>query len=118
MLTAADPRTIARYQVEDRLGRGGMGTVYLARDPQLGRQVAIKLIQAEFDSTEGRHRFEKEARSIAALNHPNIVTVYDLGEFESRPFIVLEYIDGRSIDAVIREREPIAMDLRLRWLEE
>ena len=118
MLTAADPRTISRYLVEDRLGRGGMGTVYLARDPQLGRQVALKLVQAEFDSAEGRSRFEKEARSIAALNHPNIVTVYDLGEFESRPFIVLEYIEGYSLDAVIRERRPIPMDVRLRWLEE
>jgi predicted Ser/Thr protein kinase len=118
MLTAADPRTIARYVVEDRLGRGGMGTVYLARDPQLGRQVALKLVQAEFDSAEGRARFEKEARSIAALNHPNIVTVYDIGEFESRPFIVLEYIEGRSLDAVVRDRAPVAIDVRLQWLEE
>ena len=112
------PRSIAGYDIEDRLGQGGMGTVYLARDTELGRRVAIKLIQAEFDSAETRDRFLKEARSIAALSHPNIVTLYHSGTFESRPYLVLEYIEGRSVESIIRNREPVPFAARLQWLEE
>jgi serine/threonine-protein kinase len=109
---------IAGYEIERRLGQGGMGTVYLARDPELGRHVALKLIQAELDSTEARDRFAKEARSIAALNHPNIVTLYHSGQFESRPYLVLEYIEGRSVASIVKTREPVPLHVRLRWLEE
>jgi serine/threonine protein kinase len=111
------PDRIAGYEIEARLGQGGMGTVYLARDPELGRRVALKLIQAELDSTEARDRFAKEARSIAALNHPNIVTLYHSGQFESRPFLVLEYIEGRSVASIIKTRESVPLVARLRWLE-
>jgi serine/threonine-protein kinase len=95
-----------------------MGTVYLAYDPQLNRYVAVKLIQGELDSADARERFVREARSIAALNHPNIVTVYDSGEFESRPYFVLERIEGRTLATLIQEKAPVSLALRLRWLEE
>src|SRR6185436_10617957 len=112
------PRSIANYDVEHRLGRGAMGTVYLARDRELGRHVAIKLIQADVDSPEIRERFNREARSIAALNHPGIVTLYHAGQVDSRPYLVLEYIDGRSLLAVITKREPIPQPKRLLWIEQ
>jgi serine/threonine protein kinase len=112
------PQHIANYNVERRLGRGAMGTVYLARDRELGRHVAIKLIQADVDSSDMRERFNREARSIAALNHPNIVTLYHAGQEESVPYLVLEYIDGRSILHVISKREPVPLPHRLLWIEQ
>ena len=95
-----------------------MGTVYLARDRELGRHVAIKLIQADVDSPDMRDRFNREARSIAALNHPNIVTLYHAGQDESLPFLVLEYIDGRSILHVIGKHETVPLPKRLQWIEQ
>jgi Protein kinase domain/Domain of unknown function (DUF4384) len=95
-----------------------MGTVYLARDPRLDRAVAIKLIQAELDNADARERFVREARAIALLNHPNIVTVHDSDYIDSRPYFVLEYIEGRTLEAVIANREPVPVHTRLRWLEE
>src|SRR5262249_46594750 len=119
MVATPGPRRVGRYEVETRLGHGGMATVYLARDPQLfERRVAIKLIQAELDSPDARERFAREAQSIVGLKHPNIVTVYDSGEFDARPYLVLEFIEGRTLEAVIRNREAIAVSTRLRWLEE
>ena len=113
------PDRIARYEVERELGSGGMGTVYLARDPDLGRRrVAIKLIQAQLDSPELRERFAREALTVATLNHPHIVTVYDSGQHESRPYLVLEYIQGRPLARVIAQRETAPLGIRLRWLEE
>jgi eukaryotic-like serine/threonine-protein kinase len=111
-------RRIARYEIERELGGGGMGTVYLARDPELGRRVAIKLIHAHLDSPELRERFTREARAVASLSHPNIVTVYDSGQFESKPFLVLEYIQGRPLASIISNREVLSVAVRLRWLEQ
>jgi len=112
------PQHIANYDVERRLGRGAMGTVYLARDRELGRHVAIKLIQADVDSPDMRERFNREARSIAALNHPSIVTLYHAGQEDSVPYLVLEYIDGRSVLNVIGKREPVPLPRRLLWIEQ
>ena len=95
-----------------------MGTVYLARDRELGRHVAIKLIQADVDSPDMRERFNREARSIAALNHPNIVTLYHAGQEESVPYLVLEYIDGRSVQQMIATRDPVPLPQRLLWIEQ
>jgi serine/threonine protein kinase len=112
------PQHIANYDVERRLGRGAMGTVYLARDRELGRHVAIKLIQADVDSPDMRERFNREARSIAALNHPNIVTLYHAGQEDTLPYLVLEYIDGRSVQQMIAQRDPVPLPQRLLWIEQ
>jgi TolB-like protein/Tfp pilus assembly protein PilF/predicted Ser/Thr protein kinase len=84
--------TISHYQILEKLGEGGMGAVYKARDTRLGRTVAIKVVNAEF--TE---RFEREARAIAALNHPHICTLYDVGEHDGAPYLVMEYVEGQPL---------------------
>ena len=86
-----------RYQLESEIGQGGMGTVYRAHDQLLDRSIAIKVMnKADFD-TKGRSRLLDEARTAAKLNHPNIVSVYDAGEIDDLPFIVMELVDGTSL---------------------
>jgi len=81
------------YEVVSPLGAGGMGEVYRARDQRLGRDVAVKVLPATFSRDEDRlRRFEQEARAAAALNHPNIVAVYDVGTHESAPYVVTELL--------------------------
>ena len=84
------PTHISRYEIKGLIGRGGMGDLYLARDtnPNTNRLVAIKLLNASLDSGDLRERFARESRAMASLNHPNIVNIYDSGEFEDSPFIV------------------------------
>jgi serine/threonine protein kinase len=87
-----------RYRVADLLGRGGMAVVYLARDDELDRPVAIKVLAGHLaDDTIFRDRFVREARLAAGLSHPNIVQIYDAGEDDGNPYIVMEYVDGRSL---------------------
>src|SRR5690242_4576211 len=81
------PVTIGRYQVRDRLGQGGMGVLYLALDPAIDRLVALKVLRV--DNEEMRERFLREARLAARLQHPNIVTIYDVGSHEGQPFIAM-----------------------------
>ncbi|MHC4218121.1 MAG: protein kinase domain-containing protein [Planctomycetota bacterium] len=89
---------IGQYEVERELGRGGMGVVYLGRDPKLGRAVAVKLLpKAEAGTGARRDRFEREAQTAAKLNHPNIATIYELGEYEDGYFIAMEYVEGRTL---------------------
>ena len=83
-----------RYRLDEELGRGGTGTVFRAHDPELDRDVAIKVLTNLVLGTDGRARLEQEAKSIAKLNHPNIVAVYDVGELDEVPFIVMEYVEG------------------------
>ncbi|MGH9657924.1 MAG: protein kinase domain-containing protein, partial [Bryobacteraceae bacterium] len=86
------------YHILSRLGSGGMGEVYRARDPRLGRDVAIKILSADsIGSAERQHRFEQEAKAASALNHPNIITVHDVGTENGKPYIVTELIDGDSL---------------------
>lgn len=95
-----------RYQVVRELGRGGMGVVYLARDPHIERSVALKVLRD--DQAVGEEfvrRLLKEAKVIGRLSHPNIVTVYDVGEDEGAVYIAMEYLEGRPLDAIIRERK-------------
>jgi serine/threonine protein kinase len=86
------------YEVVASVGAGGMGEVYRARDTRLGREVAIKTLPALAASDpERRARFEQEARSASALNHPNIITVLDIGDTEGTSYIAMEYVEGRSV---------------------
>jgi tetratricopeptide (TPR) repeat protein/TolB-like protein/predicted Ser/Thr protein kinase len=90
--------TLGHYEVLRPIGAGGMGEVFVARDPKLGRKVAIKLLPSRLASeTDTLNRFTQEARSASALNHPNIVTIHEVGADEGAPFIVMEYIDGRDL---------------------
>ena len=89
------PRPWARYELLEVLGRGGMGTVYGARDRRLGRRVAVKILASERQmSPSARQRFEREARLTSALDHPGIVTLFDVDQFEGRDFIVMERVEG------------------------
>src|SRR5262245_1607879 len=89
---------VGHYTTLVLLGVGGMGGVYLAHDTKLDRKVALKLLPARFTADEhSEHRFEQEARSASALNHPNIVTIHEIGRFEETQFIVTEFIEGQTL---------------------
>ena len=89
--------TVSHYRIISKLGVGGMGVVYLAEDTTVGRQVAVKLLPADFTrDTDRVRRFQQEARAASALNHPNIVTIQEIGRVGDRHFIATEFIDGRT----------------------
>src|SRR5262245_16429614 len=89
---------LGRYDVRSLLGKGGMGEVYLAQDANLKRLVAIKLLPAEFTEDPARlRRFEREAYAASSLNHPNILTIYEIGNADGHRFIASEYVEGKSL---------------------
>ncbi len=89
---------IAHFEIVAAIGAGGMGEVYRARDTRLGRDVAIKVLPAEFAADPERlRRFEQEARAVAALNHPNILAIHDVGTHEGAPYLVTELLEGESL---------------------
>ncbi len=95
-------QTILHYRVVEKIGEGGMGIIYKALDTHLNRPVAIKVLPAEMvTGVERRHRFVQEARAASALNHPNIITVYDINQSEGTDFIAMEYVDGKTLDQLI-----------------
>ncbi len=105
---------LGRYEIRDHLGAGGMGEVYRAFDPRLRREVAIKVISRRIrDEPEALRRFEQEARAASALNHPNIVTVHDIGEQEAFPYIVMELVDGDSLRSQTDEPFPVERIVRV-----
>src|SRR5262249_42704933 len=93
--------TIGRYLILGQLGRGGMGVVYRAYDPELHRNVALKLLRAEASDKigveEARARLLREAQAMARLSHPNVIAVYDVGTFREQVFVAMEYIDGGTL---------------------
>src|SRR5450432_3555826 len=96
--------TLSHYRIVSKIGAGGMGEVYRAHDARLDREVAIKLLPADFANDEDRlQRFEQEAHAISALNHPNILTVYDVGTYEGTPFFVSELLDGEELRDSLNE---------------
>jgi serine/threonine-protein kinase len=101
---------VGRYEITEPLGQGGMGTVYKAYDPLLARVVAVKVISAQFSTQPDlRERFFREARAVARLDHPNIVTVYDLGEEDGVPYLAMQFLEGRDLEH--RMRSPEGMSL-------
>jgi TolB-like protein/Flp pilus assembly protein TadD len=94
--------TLARYRIVDKLGEGGMGEVYLAEDTELDRKVALKMLPSEMAGDPERlERFRREAKAVAALNHPNIVTIYSIEESDGTQFLTMEHVEGESLDHML-----------------
>jgi predicted ATPase/predicted Ser/Thr protein kinase len=105
---------IGAYDVVSLLGRGGMGEVYLAHDSRLGRKVAVKLLRPALTGhADATRRFEQEARAASSLNHPNIVTIYEIGEFDDRRFLAMEFVEGQSLSALMGGSAPIERVARI-----
>ena len=104
------------YEVVAPLGAGGMGEVYRARDTRLGREVAVKIIRAEVASdTDRLHRFEQEARTASAIQHPNLLVVFDVGTHEGQPYLVTELLSGRSLRDLLAAGEKVPLRRALEW---
>ncbi len=106
--SAAEPQQVGRYQVSERIGRGGMASVFRAYDPGIDRVLAIKFLHTAYCEDEGyRARFLREARAAGMLSHPNIVTVYDVGEIQGRPYMAMELIEGEPLNDLIGRVGPM-----------
>ena len=116
------PQKISRYEIVRLLGEGAMGRVYLASDPNIGRQLAIKTVRSELQMSDTKkkeflERFAREARAAGRLAHPNIVAVYDAGEDDGVPWIAMEYVEGKSLKE-LRQKELIPLASNVLWIAE
>jgi serine/threonine-protein kinase len=109
--------SFGRYEILDKLGEGAMGVVYRARDSAIGRVVALKMLSAEVGAEEELHqRFQREAEAIGRLNHPNVVTVYDLGHHEGQLYMAMELLEGEDLRSLVESRAEIPLADRVRIL--
>ena len=105
------PRKIGRYEILEHVARGGMGVVYRGRDTVLDREVAIKIMTADFSADESaRPRFYREAKAAAKLQHRNIVTIFDFAEEDGVPYIVMEFLHGLTLAQRLQIEEPLSLD--------
>ena len=112
----ANPEKIGRYEILERVGRGGMGVLYRGRDPILDREVAIKVMATEFSSDEdpdAKNRFFREARAAAKLQHRNIVTIFEFAEEDNVPFIAMEFLRGQTLAARMNQRPPLSLEQKI-----
>lgn len=109
-MAAPIPKKIGKYDVLDVVGRGGMGVVYRAKDPFLDRMVAIKIMTISYaDYPDLLQRFYREAKATANLQHPNIVTVYELGEHEGSPYLAMQFLEGASLETLVRSGQELSL---------
>ena len=105
-----------RYRIDRKLGAGGMADVYLAEDQELGRRVAIKILNSRHaNDDQFIERFRREAKNAAALNHPNIVSIYDRGEAEDTYYIAMEYLDGRTLKELVVGRGAAPINVAIEY---
>src|SRR5712692_6027753 len=116
-MTIAAGTKLGRYEIVSKIGAGGMGEVYLAQDTKLDRRVALKILPADVASSRDRmERFIREAKSAAALNHPHIAQIHEIGEHDGTHFIVMEFIDGVTLREKIH-REQTELKKLMRYLQ-
>jgi len=107
---------IGRYQIIEKIGFGGTAIVYKARDPKISRALAIKVLRQErCQDKEYRRRFLREAKAVGVLSHPNIVTIYDVGEVDNTPYIAMELLEGKTLDEVMKAENKIPLNDSLNW---
>ena len=112
------PKQVGRYEIKALLGSGAMGSVYLAEDPRIKRKVAIKVVRldamrTDADRQEYLARFQREAEVSGVLNHPGIVTIYDVGDSEVGPFLAMEYVPGHTLEGLLKSGAPLALNTKL-----
>src|SRR5215472_13840055 len=116
-MTLAEGTKLGRYEIRSKIGAGGMGEVYLAEDVELRRGVALKVLPSDVAANQERmRRFKQEAQAAAALNHPNIAHIYEIGEGEGVNFIAMEFVDGVTLRELIHRRQTNLAKL-LRYLQ-
>ncbi|HWL86090.1 MAG TPA: serine/threonine-protein kinase, partial [Polyangiaceae bacterium] len=119
MFLAGD--TFHRYRIEDKLGEGGLGLVYRAYDPLLHREIALKIVRPEVARTpsgelsEAAVRLMREGRAVASLNHPNAMSIFDVGEIDGTPYIAMELVTGRLLTSFVRDAS-VPISQRIAWL--
>src|SRR6202163_4712107 len=109
---------LGHYKIKSQIGAGGMGEVYLAQDTKLDRKVALKILPADLAANQDRmRRFVQEAKAAAALNHPNIAHIYEIGESDGTNFIAMEFVDGKTLREEIHYHRP-PLEKLLKYLEQ
>jgi serine/threonine protein kinase len=112
-------KTIGNYEILEEIGRGGMAVVYRAYQPSLNRYVAIKVLPPQFSlDQQFVQRFQREARAAASLRHPNIVVIHDVGQQEGLYYIVMEYLEGRTLKQLVEQEGPLAPARAARIIEQ
>jgi serine/threonine protein kinase len=99
---------VSHYEIQEKIGEGGMGVVYKASDTRLGRSVALKFVKAQFS-----RRWEREARAVAALNHPHIATLYEVGDHQGLPYLVMELVEGKPLKGPLPVKRAIEYGIQI-----